>query len=124
MKMEKSENKGIIKQLVDLIEDSKDVVELFFNSNGRAIEIVSIEYDSRKVRKGSLFVAVEGFAVDGHSYVDEVAARGAVAVVVSRKRADEFRHLIKDGVALLVSDNTRKPFPLSRHHFTVIPPGT
>ena len=30
-------------------------------------EITSVEYDSRKVAVGSLFVCVQGFTVDGHS---------------------------------------------------------
>ena len=109
MKMEKSENKGtIVKKLIDLIDDSRENVELFSQSNGRSIEISSVEYDSRRVRQGSLFVAVEGYASDGHRYIAEVTEKGAAAVVVSRSRAGEFRHVIERGVSLLVSDNTRR----------------
>ncbi len=32
------------------------------------IAISSVEYDSRRVRTGSLFVAVEGFSSDGHGF--------------------------------------------------------
>ncbi len=45
----------------------------------------SIEYDSRRVQPGSLFVAVTGFVTDGHRYVADVAGRGAVAAIVERK---------------------------------------
>ena len=31
-------------------------------------EVASVEYDSRKVTEGSLFVCVQGFTVDGHSF--------------------------------------------------------
>jgi len=38
--------------------------------------------DSRKVRPGDLFVAMRGLATDGHQYIAQSLARGAVAVVV------------------------------------------
>ena len=45
----------------------------------------SIEYDSRRAGPGCLFVAVTGFVTDGHRYVPDVAARGAVAALVERR---------------------------------------
>lgn len=45
----------------------------------------SIEYDSRRVEPGSLFVAVTGFVTDGHRYVADAAGRGAVAALVERR---------------------------------------
>jgi len=47
-------------------------------------EVSSVTNDSRKVRPGSLFVAIEGYREDGHSYVDSALAAGAVAAVVSK----------------------------------------
>lgn len=44
-------------------------------------EITSIEYDSRRVTPGALFVALPGGQVDGAIYIEEAARRGAVAVV-------------------------------------------
>ncbi len=44
-------------------------------------EITSIQSDSRKVEKGSLFVAVKGTASDGHNYIESALDKGAVAVV-------------------------------------------
>ncbi len=40
--------------------------------------------DSRNVRPGALFVAMEGEHADGHAYIGQAAARGAVAVVCER----------------------------------------
>lgn len=56
------------------------------------IEITDIAYDSRKVKKGSLFVAVKGFKSDGHKYIDEVFEKGAAAVVGQEDR-DEDRYI-------------------------------
>jgi UDP-N-acetylmuramoyl-L-alanyl-D-glutamate--2,6-diaminopimelate ligase len=44
--------------------------------------VSSIIYDSRKAGEGSLFVAIRGFSNDGHQYLGEAAARGAIAAVV------------------------------------------
>lgn len=42
-----------------------------------------VEIDSRKIQLGDLFVAIKGERVDGHHYVADAFARGAVAALVS-----------------------------------------
>lgn len=46
--------------------------------------IRAITYDSRQVFPGCLFVCIRGFQTDGHFFVREALARGAVAVVSER----------------------------------------
>lgn len=50
-------------------------------------EISSICSDSRKVTAGGLFIAVKGFASDGHEYVDSAINAGAAAAVSADRRA-------------------------------------
>lgn len=45
------------------------------------IPIRGIQTDSRKVQKGDLFIAVKGFHVDHHQFIDEAIQNGAVAVI-------------------------------------------
>ncbi len=45
------------------------------------IPIGFVEFDSRKVSKGALFVAVKGLTTDGHLYIDQAIDSGASAVV-------------------------------------------
>jgi UDP-N-acetylmuramoyl-L-alanyl-D-glutamate--2,6-diaminopimelate ligase len=45
------------------------------------IRITDVCFDSRKVQKGCLFVAVPGTVVDGHKFIDEVISKGATAIV-------------------------------------------
>ncbi len=59
--------------------------------------------DSRQVRPGSLFVAVPGFRVDGHAFLAEAQARGAVAAVV---QAD--RPLPSLSIPVLVVEDSRR----------------
>ncbi len=47
------------------------------------IPIANIVYDSRRVRLGSLFVAIRGQSQDAHAYLEQAIRQGAVALIVS-----------------------------------------
>ncbi|MGQ0572030.1 MAG: UDP-N-acetylmuramoyl-L-alanyl-D-glutamate--2,6-diaminopimelate ligase [Armatimonadota bacterium] len=47
-------------------------------------EIRGIVHDSREVHPGFLFAALHGSRYDGHTFIGEAAARGAVAVLIER----------------------------------------
>lgn len=46
------------------------------------IEINKIQYDSRKLSKGDVFICIVGAVSDGHKYIDAVIKQGAAAIVV------------------------------------------
>ncbi len=48
------------------------------------LEIGGVSYDSRTTRPGDLFVAVTGYAVDGHRFIHKAVENGAVAVLCER----------------------------------------
>lgn len=48
------------------------------------LEIPDISYDSRAVKSGGLFVAMTGFAADGHDFIKKAMERGAAAVLCQR----------------------------------------
>ena len=51
-------------------------------SSGSSSEnITGIEYDSRKVRRGAVFVAMKGGTTDGNRFVDRAIAAGAAGIV-------------------------------------------
>lgn len=48
------------------------------------IEVTELVNDSRKVTVGSVFVCISGAVVDGHDFIQDVAGKGAAAVIVER----------------------------------------
>lgn len=48
------------------------------------IEVNSIAYDSREVVENGVFVAITGFSVDGHRYIDRAIEQGAAAIIVEK----------------------------------------
>ncbi|HBV99008.1 MAG: UDP-N-acetylmuramoylalanyl-D-glutamate--2,6-diaminopimelate ligase [Peptococcaceae bacterium BICA1-7] len=79
----------------------KSITVLNMEGDG-STDIRGICYDSRKVRPGSLFVAVEGFKNDGHNYVGRAVEAGASAVLAQRMVE------VPPGVPLVITRDTRK----------------
>ncbi len=57
-------------------------------------EITEVVYDSRKVTKGSLFVAVSGFAADGNRFIPMALEKGAAAVVTAVKPTENIPYVL------------------------------
>jgi UDP-N-acetylmuramoyl-L-alanyl-D-glutamate--2,6-diaminopimelate ligase len=45
------------------------------------VAVADVQIDSRKVAKGTVFIAVKGNAVDGHNFIERAIQQGAVAIV-------------------------------------------
>ena len=48
-------------------------------------EISGVEIDSRKVKKGDVFIAIKGYRADGHKYIETALKKGAALVVCEDK---------------------------------------
>ena len=57
------------------------------------MEISGISYDSRTTQAGDLFVAMAGFATDGHRYIGKAAEKGAVCVLCQEKPAEDIPYV-------------------------------
>jgi len=64
-------------------------------------EITKLVYDSREADEGAVFVCIEGFRSDGHSYVAQAVSRGAQAVVACREVE------VPKDVTLIFTEDTR-----------------
>ena len=57
--------------------------------SGPDVPIASIEYDSRRVLPGSLFVAMKGGAADGNRFIEKATQSGAVAIATDTSTSFE-----------------------------------
>src|SRR5690606_28582107 len=70
-------------------------------------DIGSVEYDSRKVKKNSLFVAIKGFNTDGHKFITDALNKGAAAVVVEDNQTVPDELFIHNKAAKIYVKNSR-----------------
>ena len=71
------------------------------------VDVKDIQFDSRKVAAGTLFVAQRGTKVDGHTYIAGAVEKGAVAVV-----CEELPESMADGMAYVKVDDSSKALGL------------
>ena len=74
------------------------------------LELSEVVIDSREVRPNSLFVALRGERQDGHDFVADAFARGAVAAIIEREIDAECQ--IVDTKGLLPETSIRPPICL------------
>ena len=84
------------------------------------IEIDNICSDSRKVTAGSLFVAVKGFASDGHEYIPVALGKGARVIVFEDQDRLESLKLHPEqteGAVFLQTDSSRHSLAIMAANF-------
>ena len=70
--------------------------------NMKDVEVSTIEFDSRKVTPGALYVALVGERYDGHNFIEDVEQNGAAAVVTQRKTSTGLPQIVvEDSRAVL-----------------------
>lgn len=84
-------------KLRDIIEE----IDVLTVSGSVDIEIVAVEFDSRRVAAGVLFVAQRGTVTDGHAYIGSAVAKGAAAVICEELPDDQKA----DVTYIIVSDS-------------------
>ena len=82
-------------------------------------EITAVCSDSRKVVPGALFIAVKGFASDGHDYIKAAVEKGAAAVIYQDGDALGRQIPDRDGcdAVFLKSDSTRHTLAIAAANF-------
>ena len=84
-----------------ILKDLLEKLEYTVLSGNDCIEIRHLVNDSRKVEKGDVFVCIKGAGFDGHKFINDVAEKGAVAVVVMEDVE------APDGVTVIRVEDTR-----------------
>ncbi|MEE0937000.1 MAG: UDP-N-acetylmuramoyl-L-alanyl-D-glutamate--2,6-diaminopimelate ligase [Bacteroidales bacterium] len=86
---------------MELLSGLLNGLDIIQRVNAKDVQINQIEFDSRKVCQGTLFVAQRGVVSDGHNYLDSAISNGAVAVVV-----EELPQNMNDEVVYIQVENS------------------
>lgn len=81
------------------------------------IDITNLECDSRNIKDGGLFVAINGFNVNGNDYIKSAIKNGAVAVMTTADVDKKLLKEIADLVTIIVVPDTRKGLALASCNF-------
>jgi UDP-N-acetylmuramoyl-L-alanyl-D-glutamate--2,6-diaminopimelate ligase len=76
------------------------------------VEVTDIQVDSRKISKGSLFIAVKGSATDGHEFIEQ-AIKNKAAVIL----CEILPHTIKSDVVYVQVENSAEAAGIIAHNF-------
>ena len=80
------------------------------------LEIEGIESNSKNVKPGFLFIAIKGFSVDGHKYINNAIENGARCVMVEEGCDLKELNIPKD-VAVVMAKDTREALAVSSANF-------
>jgi UDP-N-acetylmuramoyl-L-alanyl-D-glutamate--2,6-diaminopimelate ligase len=97
---------------VKLLSDILYKVKLLAVDGNTNLSISDVQIDSRKVQKGSLFVAVKGVAVDGHQFIQKALDQGAAAIVCEEMPAERIL-----SVTYVQTSNSAETAGILAHNF-------
>ena len=80
------------------------------------IDVKGIASNSKEIKEGYLFVAIKGFEVDGHKYVEDAIKAGAIAVMIE-EGCDLKSLKIPAEVTVVMAKNTREGLAISSSNF-------
>lgn len=79
-----------------ILNDILNHIQALQVAGDTSVQVADVCIDSRKVGKGSVFVAIKGTLTDGHKYIDGAVTSGAAAIV-----AEEQPAAMADGVVYI-----------------------
>ncbi len=80
-------------------------------------EILGVDFDSRQVKEGHVFVAIKGVVTDGHIYIPKAVELGAAAIVCENET--EYERYAKEykEVCFVLVNNARRALAVISKHF-------
>ena len=84
-----------------ILSDLLQNISLKSTFGNSEIEVTGIQFDSRKVEGGSVFVATRGTATDGHDFIGAAIEKGAKAIICEIQPSDK-----QDGITYIQVENS------------------
>ena len=70
--------------------------------------VTGVEYDSRRIKPGAVFVAMKGGTTDGNRYIDKALANGALGVITDSSQTFDHLLVYRAGVPLVEVEHGRR----------------
>ncbi|BDU50664.1 UDP-N-acetylmuramoyl-L-alanyl-D-glutamate--2,6-diaminopimelate ligase [Haliovirga abyssi] len=87
-------------------------IEFEILNQGEKTDYNKMEYDSRKIDENDIFVALEGFSIDGHNFIETAINNGCKMVIVSKKV-----EILDEKVTYIKVNNLRKRLGIIASNF-------
>jgi UDP-N-acetylmuramoyl-L-alanyl-D-glutamate--2,6-diaminopimelate ligase len=97
-----------LKNLKDILY-KVSVNEIYGNTD---VVINAIQFDSRLVQKGDIFVAQKGVTVDGHQFIEKALSLGAAVVICESIPSDK-----KEGITYVEVDDSNTALAIMANNF-------
>lgn len=78
------------------------------------INITGVSIDSREIKEGNMFIAINGFEMDGHKFIGSAIENGAKAILIDEERLDEYKDV---NAEVITVSNTRDVVPFIACNF-------
>jgi UDP-N-acetylmuramoyl-L-alanyl-D-glutamate--2,6-diaminopimelate ligase len=95
-----------------MLQDILYKVNIRSVTGSTAIEVKDLQIDSRKVSTGTCFIAIKGYATDGHQFIDKAIGNGAVAII-----CETLPSIIKENITYVQVENTAIAAGFISHNF-------
>ena len=80
------------------------------------VEITGLDRNSKNIKEGYLFVAIKGFSVDGHKFINDAIENGAKAILVEEGcDLKEIKNI--DNITIVMAKDTREALAITSANF-------
>ena len=80
------------------------------------VSISTLQFDSRKVKKGQAFVAIRGLMADGHDYIEKALSLGAIAII-----CEKMPNKVVEGITYVEVEDTSSALAIMASNFFEVP---
>lgn len=95
-----------------LLQDILFKVKIRSVHGSTAVDISGLQIDSRKIKKGSVFIAIVGASTDGHKFIETAVNKNASAIICETMPSE-----LKEGVTYIQVENTGAAAGVMAHNF-------
>jgi UDP-N-acetylmuramoyl-L-alanyl-D-glutamate--2,6-diaminopimelate ligase len=95
-----------------LLQDILYKVQIRSVAGSTSVEVSGVQTDSRKVGPGAAFIAIRGYAADGHKFIPLAIEKGATVII-----CEELPQDIKEGITYIQVSNSAHAAGLMAHNY-------